>query len=86
MHQQLTRFSSFLISQSLLTDEKVCVFHTSLLLVRPGPDRHIDPYFCPEACPSDLSDFPLANSCGIGTYVFEIIICPNNLRLIIYAD
>jgi hypothetical protein len=22
--------------------------------------------------PSDLSDFPLANTCGIGTYVFEI--------------
>jgi hypothetical protein len=31
--------------------------------------------------PSDLSDFPLANSCGNGTYVFEISrMCVSRLR------
>jgi hypothetical protein len=39
-----------------------------------GPSvGHVDPYFFRGMpIPSDLSDFPLANSCGNGTYVFEI--------------
>jgi hypothetical protein len=51
-----------------------------VLLVRHGPiaaqlgNCHVDPYFFPGGMPipSDLSDFPLANSCGNGMYVFEI--------------
>jgi hypothetical protein len=50
---------------SIMTDE----------LVRHGLNRSpCKPIFLSRgmAIPLDLSDFPLANSCGNGTYVFEV--------------
>jgi hypothetical protein len=33
---------------------------------------HVDPYLLSRGMPIPSNDFPLANSCGNGTYVFEI--------------
>jgi hypothetical protein len=60
--------------------EDVCIRITVCILVRHGPiaaqlgNLPCIPLFLSRGMPipSDLSDFPLENSCGNGTYVFDM--------------
>jgi hypothetical protein len=61
------------VATTYLTPGRLMIAPVHHLLVPHGPDRYVDPFLC-RGIPisSDLSDFPLANSCGNGTYVFKI--------------